>query len=110
MTSMSVSLPDKMRTFIKSRVQSGDYHNESEYIRDLIRKDKEQMDQEVSFLEQLSEAIKSGESKHQIPEILKGVKEKQALEWLNLNRDKILAHNKRVAQSGVLLNAHWTTH
>jgi len=30
MSSMSVSLSDQLRGFIKSRVQSGDYHNESD--------------------------------------------------------------------------------
>lgn len=46
MPSMSVSLFDKMRGFIKSRVESGDYHNEIEYIRDLIRRDQERLSNE----------------------------------------------------------------
>ena len=40
MANMSISLPDKMRSYIKSRVESGDYHNESEFIRDLIRRER----------------------------------------------------------------------
>jgi antitoxin ParD1/3/4 len=41
MAAMSISLSEKMRTLVKSRVESGDYYNESEYIRDLIRRDHE---------------------------------------------------------------------
>jgi len=41
MASMSISLSDTMRQFVKSRVKSGDYHNESEYIRDLVRRDQD---------------------------------------------------------------------
>jgi len=76
MTSMSVSLPDQMRTFIKSRVQSGDYHNESEYIRDLIRKDKERINQEANLLDSLRSAALSGTSSRQIPEIIQDVEER----------------------------------
>lgn len=76
MTSMSVSLPNKMRIFIKSRVQSGDYHNESEYIRDLIRRDKERLNHESALLKKLHIATTSGISNRQIPDIMKDVKER----------------------------------
>ena len=43
MASMSVSLSEQLCGFIKSRVKSGNYHNESEYIRDLVRKEREKI-------------------------------------------------------------------
>jgi antitoxin ParD1/3/4 len=60
MSSMSISLSDKMRGFIKSRVESGDYHNESEYIRDLVRRDHERLDAEDALLADLRAASASG--------------------------------------------------
>jgi antitoxin ParD1/3/4 len=38
----TISMPDKMGEWIKARVESGQYGNESEYIRDLVRYDQEQ--------------------------------------------------------------------
>lgn len=60
MSSMSVSLSDQMRGFIKSRVESGDYHNESEYIRDLVRRDQERLRDEMALLAELRAASASG--------------------------------------------------
>ena len=49
MASLHISLSDEMRSFVDDQVRSGDYHNHSEYVRDLIRHDqarrsKERMD------------------------------------------------------------------
>lgn len=41
MASINVSLSDEMRRWIEGRVESGDYHNASEYMRDLIRRDQD---------------------------------------------------------------------
>ena len=60
MASMSVSLSDKMRGFIKSRVEGGDYHNESEYIRDLVRRDQERLANEDVLEQALLAAEASG--------------------------------------------------
>ncbi len=42
MTSLNISLPDPLKTYIEQRVASGDYSTPSEFIRNLIRQDKEQ--------------------------------------------------------------------
>ncbi len=77
MASMSVSLSEKMRAFIKNRVQSGDYHNESEYIRDLVRRDEERRQQhEQALLESLRAAVANGVSDRQVPEIMQEVKKR----------------------------------
>ncbi len=60
MPSMSVSLSDKMRGFIKSRVEGGDYHNESEYIRDLIRRDQARLSDADALEKALLAAEASG--------------------------------------------------
>ncbi len=76
MSSMSVSLSETMRGFIKSRVSSGDYHNESEYIRDLVRRDQERLNQELRLTKLLEEAEQSGLSDKSLPDIMQAVKQK----------------------------------
>lgn len=56
MASMNVSLPDQMKEWVENQIESGKYHNASEYVRDLIRKD--QNDKEK--LEALRAAIQAG--------------------------------------------------
>ena len=41
MTTMNVSLPDALKSFVDERVSGGGYGTSSEYIRDLIRRDQE---------------------------------------------------------------------
>ena len=75
MTAMSISLSEKLRGFVKSRVSSGDYHNESEYIRDLIRKDREKLADEQALLAQLQYSENSGVSEDTVLSLMKNVKE-----------------------------------
>ncbi len=42
MTSLNISLPDPLKAYVEDRVSSGDYGTPSEFIRNLIRQDKEQ--------------------------------------------------------------------
>ena len=42
MTSLNISLPDPLKAYVEDRVASGDYGTPSEFVRDLIRQDKEQ--------------------------------------------------------------------
>ena len=57
MATLNVSLPDKLREYIKLRVESGEFQSASDYLRDLIRHDKEKLE----YL--LVEGIDSGKSK-----------------------------------------------
>ncbi len=40
MASMNVSVPDPMRDWVQSRIESGQYASVSDYMRELIRKDQ----------------------------------------------------------------------
>ena len=56
---MSFALPESLRAYIDERVQSGQYGNTSEYLRDLIRRD--QQDQARNRLRDLiTEGLESG--------------------------------------------------
>ena len=41
MTSLNISLPEPLKQYIEGQVASGDWGTPSEYIRELIRQDKE---------------------------------------------------------------------
>lgn len=41
MASLNISLPDPLKAYVEDRVSSGDFGTPSEYIRMLIRQDKE---------------------------------------------------------------------
>lgn len=41
MSSLNISLPEQLKSYIESQVEQGDYGTPSEYVRELIRRDKE---------------------------------------------------------------------
>jgi antitoxin ParD1/3/4 len=41
MTSLNISLPEALKEYVEGQVASGDWGTPSEYVRDLIRQDKE---------------------------------------------------------------------
>jgi len=41
MTSLNISLPEALKEYVEGQVASGDWRTPSEYVRDLIRQDKE---------------------------------------------------------------------
>jgi antitoxin ParD1/3/4 len=41
MSTMNVSLPDELKSFVDERVDHGGFGSTSEYVRDLIRRDQE---------------------------------------------------------------------
>ena len=58
-STMNIALPEPLRDYVAQRVESGEYGNTSEYVRDLIRKD--QREQRVLRLRALvEEGLASG--------------------------------------------------
>ena len=49
MTSMNISLPEQMKSWVEGKIDAGQYHNASEYIRDLIRKDQAETQNALAF-------------------------------------------------------------
>jgi antitoxin ParD1/3/4 len=41
MTSLNISLPEALKKYVEGQVASGDWGTPSEYVRELIRRDKE---------------------------------------------------------------------
>lgn len=66
---MTVSLPKPLRRFVDERVEAGGFGSVSDYIRELIRRDKRDAEQE-SFERKLTEASESlSNLKHVPPEV-----------------------------------------
>ncbi len=73
MTRKTITIPNAMEDWIKTQVSSGRYCNDSEYLRDLIRKDQDKNLAKEQLLSLLDEGLKSGVSKNNIPDIMKNV-------------------------------------
>lgn len=57
---MSFAIPEELREYVDQRVGSGDYGNTSEYLRDLIRRDRrEQAAERLRSL--IADGLASGE-------------------------------------------------
>ena len=59
MAQMSISLPDELKEYADRKGNGGDYSTPSDYIRSLIRKDKEETWTHLEAM--LLEGLKSGE-------------------------------------------------
>lgn len=69
MSSLNISLPEALKDYIEGQVKSGDWSTPSEYIRELIRQDKERR---LRNLEQdLLSAVKSERIEIPVAEIRK---------------------------------------
>jgi len=63
MATMNISLPDQMRDWVEAQTNSGLYSNNSDYVRDLIRKDQLR-NQKIQRLQQaIDEGLNSGTPK-----------------------------------------------
>lgn len=51
MATMTVSLPDPMKEWIEAQIQKGEYASTSDYVRDLVRRDKARRGQELTIEE-----------------------------------------------------------
>ncbi|MDE3742767.1 type II toxin-antitoxin system ParD family antitoxin [Maribacter polysaccharolyticus] len=66
----SITFTDQQDSWIKLRVQSGDFTNDSEYIRDLVRKDQEQNMKLLELKTAIDEGLQSGRSNLKISDII----------------------------------------
>lgn len=72
MATMTVSLPDPMKDWIEAQIRRGDYASVSDYVRDLVRRDRERREQELSLDElrkKLADSRASGVSTRTVEDI-----------------------------------------
>ena len=61
MPTMNISLPENLKEFVESRVQSGDYSSVSEFMRTLVRREQKDRDREQLEL-RILEGLGSGDA------------------------------------------------
>jgi antitoxin ParD1/3/4 len=71
MATMNISLPDPISEWIEERIRSGQYANADDYIRDLIRDDRERRER---LVQALVEGEESGLSRRTVREIIADAK------------------------------------
>ncbi|MCY4479569.1 MAG: type II toxin-antitoxin system ParD family antitoxin [Rhodospirillales bacterium] len=69
----TITLTDQQDRWIKSRIAAGGFTNDSEYIRDLIRRDQEQSAKYRALEAAIREGIESGVSDKTVPDIMEDV-------------------------------------
>ncbi|MET1255733.1 type II toxin-antitoxin system ParD family antitoxin [Aliikangiella maris] len=60
MATMNISLPDPMRDWVEQQIQGGRYSNNSDYVRDLIRRDQELRDKTLALQQAITKGLESG--------------------------------------------------
>lgn len=62
MATMNISLPDRMREWVESQIDGGEYSNNSDYVRDLIRRDKQRAEKLRTLQEAITKGFNSGDA------------------------------------------------
>lgn len=83
MAQMNISIPEKLKTWVESRVADGDYASSSDYLRDLVRRDQ----REREALERLRAEIQAGFDS--------GISDKDPFEQIAELRERALADLNR---------------
>ncbi|MHB2265609.1 type II toxin-antitoxin system ParD family antitoxin [Aliihoeflea sp. PC F10.4] len=55
MATMTISLPEKMKEWVEHQLESGDFASSSDYVRDLIRRDRDRREHERDKARRLAE-------------------------------------------------------
>lgn len=78
MATMTISLPDPMKDWIEGRIKQGEYASASDYMRDLIRRDRERRaNSELTLVDLqriVAESRNSGVSDKSVSDILADAK------------------------------------
>ena len=79
MKTMNISLPDQMKDWVETRIGEGSYASASDYVRDLIRKDRDFREKREALIQALIEGEESGISEPQsLDEFLTEMRTKHA--------------------------------
>jgi antitoxin ParD1/3/4 len=71
MATMNISVPDPMKDWVQSQVNTGAYANTSDYVRDLIRQDQESRNKIQQLQAAITKGLESGVSDKSFDEIIK---------------------------------------
>lgn len=72
MTTMTISLPDAMKDWIETQIGKGEYASSSDYVRDLVRRDRARRGREITLEDlrrRLAESKASGAGERTVDDI-----------------------------------------
>jgi antitoxin ParD1/3/4 len=69
-TRKTITLTDKQDQWIKTQIAAGEYTNDSEYIRDLVRRDQEENAKFMALKHAIQEGLSSGVSDKSVTDIM----------------------------------------
>ena len=68
-TRKTITLSEQQDAWVKARIDSGDYTNDSEYFRDMIRRDQQESGEMPALKKAIQEGLDGGISKRSVREI-----------------------------------------
>jgi antitoxin ParD1/3/4 len=69
----TVTFTEQQDHWIKAQIEAGEFTNDSEYLRNLVRQDQAQNNDFISLKIKLQQGLDSGVSSKSLPEIMKEV-------------------------------------
>ena len=72
----TITFTGKQDKWIKSQITTGEYTNDSEYLRDLVRRDQAKNAKISALKAAITEGMNSGISDKTVPDIMKEVEER----------------------------------
>lgn len=69
----TITLSEQQDQWVKAQIAAGDFTNDSEYIRNLIRRDQEQNAKFLALKAAIREGLSSGVSDKTVPQIMEEV-------------------------------------
>lgn len=76
----TVTFTDQQDKWIKAQIEAGEFTNDSEYLRYLVRQDQTKNAKFLALKTAVQKGIESGVSDNTIPDIMKNVEEKMKRE------------------------------
>ena len=68
-TRKTITLSEQQDAWVKARIDCGDYTNDSEYFRDMIRRDQQESSEMLALKRAIQEGVDGGISKRSVREI-----------------------------------------
>ena len=68
-TRKTITLTEQQDRWVKAQIASGDYTNDSEYFRDLVRRDQERKSKYRALKQAITDGVESGVSDRTLNEI-----------------------------------------
>ncbi len=81
----TITVTEQQESWIKSQIDSGNYGNDSEYLRELIRLDQEYKNKIAMLRSALIEGEKSGITDRSMADILNDAKERHSINVQSLS-------------------------